>query len=75
VLLEKGTEMMDRTLRMAERTGERSSWVSRAKDAKADLARALAQEKEALAKLPYSEGDLKQALEDLAKKKTGPQQP
>jgi len=75
VLIEKGMEMMDRTLRMAERTGERSSWVSRAKDAKADLTRALAQEKEALARLPFSEADLKQALEDLAKKKAGAANP
>lgn len=71
VLIEKGLEMMERTLRMAERTGEKSSWVSRAADAKADLVRALAQEKEALARLPFSEADLKQALDDLAKKKAG----
>lgn len=70
VLIEKGMEMMERTLQMAERTGERSSWVGRAREAKADLERAFAQEKQALARLPYKEADLKQALEDLAKKKS-----
>jgi tetratricopeptide (TPR) repeat protein len=72
VLLEKGALMMERTLQMAERSGEQSSWVSRARDAKADLARAFEQEKEALAKLPYSEADLRRALDDLAKKHAGP---
>jgi tetratricopeptide (TPR) repeat protein len=68
VLIEKGLTMMDRTLKMAERTGERSSWVSRAAEAKTDLERAFAEEKAALGKLPYSEADLQRALDDLAKK-------
>lgn len=71
VLLEKGLQMMDRTLRMAERTSEKSVWVSRASDAVTDLERAIAQEKEALRRLPYSEAELQRALDDLALKKAG----
>jgi len=68
VLLEKGLKMMDRTLAMAERTGESSSWVHRAKDAKRDLERALEAAKAALGKLPYSEQDLQRALDEVAGK-------
>lgn len=68
VLVEKGLTMMERVLRLAERTGEHSAWVSRAREARDELQSALAQEKEALAKLPFSEADLKRALDDLSKK-------
>jgi tetratricopeptide (TPR) repeat protein len=68
VLLEKGLQMMDRTLRMAERTGEQSSWVARAKQAKVELERDLDDEKAALRRLPYTEADLQRALDDLAGK-------
>jgi tetratricopeptide (TPR) repeat protein len=72
VLLEKGLKMMERTVAMADRTGESSTWVHRAKDAKQDLERALEAAKESLAKLPYTEQDLQRALDDLAGKKTTP---
>ena len=65
VLLEKGLKMMQRTVAMAERTGESSAWVHRARDAKADLERALQDVREALAKLPYKEEELQRALESL----------
>ena len=65
ILLEKGLKMMAATVRMGERTGESSSWIGRAKQAAADLERALADEKTALAKLPYTEEELRAALEKL----------
>lgn len=65
VLLEKGLKMMERTVAMAERTGESSSWVNRAKDAKRDLELALDGAREALAKLPFQEADLQRALDGL----------
>jgi tetratricopeptide (TPR) repeat protein len=68
VLLEKGLKMMDRTLAMAERTGESSSWVHRARDAKRDLELALEAATQSLAKLPYTEQDLQRALDDIAGK-------
>lgn len=68
VLLEKGLKMMDRTVAMAERTGESSSWVHRARDAKRDLELALEAAKQSMAKLPYTEQDLQRALDDIAGK-------
>ena len=69
VLLEKGLDMMKGTVRMADRTGESSAWVSRAREAERALELALADEKAALAKMPFTEDELREALEDLKKKK------
>lgn len=68
ILLEKGLKMMDHTVSMGERSGEAGAWVARAREARDELLRSLAEEKEALARLPYSEQDLQRALDDLEKK-------
>jgi tetratricopeptide (TPR) repeat protein len=68
VLLEKGLKMMDGTVRLGARTGEDSAWVHRAEEAKRDIELALEDEKRALAKLPYSEAELQEALDLLRKK-------
>jgi tetratricopeptide (TPR) repeat protein len=68
VLLEKGLKMMDHTVSLGDRTGEQSAWIGRARDAKADLERALEEEKTIIARLPYSEAQLQKALDDLEKK-------
>ena len=60
--------MMDGTVRLGERTGETSGWVSRARDAKKDLEQALADEKAALSKMPFSEDEVKEAMEKLKQK-------
>lgn len=65
ILLEKGLKMMDGTVRLGERTGESSYWIARARDAKAALEQALADEKAALEKVPYKEEDIRAALELL----------
>lgn len=65
ILLEKGLKMMAATVRMGERTGESSFWITRARQAKAELERALAEEKMALAKLPYTEEEIRAALDKL----------
>lgn len=69
ILLEKGLAMMDGTLRLGQRTGENSAWIARAKEAKAQLERSLADEKAALAKLPYTEEELRDALAKLKAQK------
>jgi hypothetical protein len=61
--------MMEHTLTLAERTGEKSDWVRRAGEAKQALTASVQAEQAALAKLPYSRADLEKALEDLAHKK------
>jgi len=68
VLLEKGLQMMEGTSRLGERTGESSAWIARAKEAEASLRLSLEDEKAALAKLPFTEDELKEALESLKKK-------
>ncbi len=69
VLLEKGLAMMEGTVRLGDRTGEKTAWTARAREAKAQLERALAEEKAALAKLPYTEQELRDALERLKARK------
>lgn len=69
VLLEKGLDMMNGTVRMADRTGEASTWVARAKEAQTKLEQALQDEKAALAKMPFTEEELRAELEALKAKK------
>jgi hypothetical protein len=57
--------MMDGVVRMGERTGEASVWMGRAKAAQEQLERALAEEKAALANLPFTEAELQEGLNAL----------
>lgn len=67
-LLDKGIEMMKRTLALGERTGVASGWMKRAEAAKAEMDRALEEEKATLKKLPYTEETLEKTLEIMKKK-------
>jgi hypothetical protein len=67
VLLTKAKGMMEHTLDMARRTGESSSWVERAEQARRDIEKAEAAEQAALDKLPYTREELQAALDRLAK--------
>ena len=69
---DKGLKMMDSTIAMAQRTGESSSWVQRAKEAQRDIQRAYDTANAALAKLPFSEQDLQRALDQMAGKPDSP---
>jgi tetratricopeptide (TPR) repeat protein len=68
ILLDKALSMMTHTLSMSKRTGENSSWVARAEEARQKIERGIQAEKEALDKLPYTRADLQKALDDLQKK-------
>ena len=72
ILLEKGLKMMDGTVRLGERTGESSFWVKRAQLAKKSLEQALADERAALQLLPYSEEEVRAALDKLRGKTPTP---
>jgi tetratricopeptide (TPR) repeat protein len=63
VLLEKGMEMMKRTLALGERTGVGSAWMKRAEDLRLEMDKALDEEKAAIARFPFTEGELQKALE------------
>jgi tetratricopeptide (TPR) repeat protein len=66
VLLNKASSMLDHTLAMAARTGERSEWVLRTERARVELTAAVTREQEALARLPFSRAELQRALDELA---------
>ena len=68
ILLEKGLKMMEGTVKLAERTGESSGWVARAREAKKDLEQSLAEEKAALTKMPFTEDEVREAMEKLKSK-------
>jgi tetratricopeptide (TPR) repeat protein len=66
VLLSKASSMLEHTLDMAVRTGERSEWVLRTERARGQLAAAVTEEQAALARLPFSRAELQRALDELA---------
>lgn len=67
-LLEKGIEMMKRTLALGERTGAAPGWMKRAEAAKAEMDRALEEEQNAIKKLPFTEETLEKTLAIMKKK-------
>ena len=68
VLLEKARGMLEHTVTMAEREGERSASVADAKQALNEIRAAEEAEQAALGKLPYSRAVLEEVLADLQKK-------
>ena len=68
VLLEKGLEMMHRTLALADKTADTSAWAKRAEAAQKEMQLALEEEKAQLAALPFAEEELQKALDILEKK-------
>jgi hypothetical protein len=62
VLLEKAHGMLDHTLAMAEREREGSPWVERAQKTLAGIREAEAEEQASLDRLPYTRGELEEAL-------------
>jgi hypothetical protein len=71
VLLEKGLKELDQTIALGERTSDSSAWIQRAREAKAEMDVALADEKAQIAKMPFTEAEVNAAL-DLLQKKTTP---
>jgi hypothetical protein len=69
ILLEKGLRELDQTIALGERTSDSSAWIQRARDAKAEMDVALADEKAQIAKMPFTEAEVNAAL-DLLQKKT-----
>jgi tetratricopeptide (TPR) repeat protein len=71
VLLEKGMEMMKRTLALGEKTGAGAAWMQRAETLKTEMDTALEEEKAMIAKFPFTEEELAKALEIMKKKADG----
>jgi hypothetical protein len=68
VLLEKGMEMMKRTLALGDKTGTGSAWMKRAETLRIEMDRALEDERAVIAKFPFTEEELEKALELMKKK-------
>jgi hypothetical protein len=68
VFLEKGIKQIEETIALGERTADTSPWIQRARDAKAALVTALEDEKAQLAKMPFTEDEVKAAMELLRKR-------
>jgi len=68
ILLEKGLREMAQTVALGERTSDSSAWITRARDALADMQTALADEKAQIEKMPFTEEEVKMALDAVQKK-------
>jgi len=66
ILLEKAKAMLDHTIAMAERTGEQSPWVLKSRQARDAIAKSTEEERQALARLPYTRAQLQEALDSFA---------
>jgi hypothetical protein len=68
VLLEKGLREIEQTIALGERTSDTSPWIQRAREAKQEMDAALDEEKAQIERMPFTEEEVKTAL-DLLKKK------
>jgi tetratricopeptide (TPR) repeat protein len=68
ILLEKGLREINQTIALGERTSDSSPWIARAKDAQVDMQTALDDEKAQIQRMPFTEDEVKKALELLEKK-------
>jgi tetratricopeptide (TPR) repeat protein len=68
VLLEKGLRELEQTIALGERTQDSSTWISRAREARAEMQTALADEKAQIDKMPFTEEEIAKALDLLGKK-------
>jgi hypothetical protein len=67
VLLEKGLREIDQTIALGERTRDSSTWILRAREAKEEMQNALTEERARLQQMPFTEADVKAALDLLQK--------
>jgi hypothetical protein len=75
VLLEKGLKEVEQTIALGERTSDSSPWIARAREASEEMQGALSEERAALAQMPFTEEEVKAALDLLEKKVRAPQAP
>jgi len=68
ILLSKAKAMLDHTVAMADRTGEQSAWVLKSRQARDAIAQATEEERQALARLPYTKAQLQAALDSFTAK-------
>jgi hypothetical protein len=67
-LLDKALIMLNTTLDVADKLGDKSAWVDRGREAKGQMELALAQEKTTIAKFPWTEDEIEKALRIMQEK-------
>jgi len=67
-LLDKALIMLNTTLDVADKLGDKSAWVDRGREAKSQMEIALAQEKTTIAKFPWTEDEIEKALRIMQEK-------
>ena len=67
-LLDKALIMLNTTLEVADRLGDKSAWVARGREAKAQMESAIAEEKTTIAKFPWTEDEIEKALRIMQEK-------
>ena len=67
-LLDKALIMLNTTLDVADKLGDKSAWVDRGREAKSQMESALAQEKTTIAKFPWTEDEIEKALRIMQEK-------
>jgi hypothetical protein len=75
VLLEKGLREIEQTIALGERTADSSPWIERAREAKEEMLTALSDEKAQIERMPFTEDEIKKALDLLSKKTPGHNRP
>ncbi len=75
VLLEKGLRQIEQTISLGERTHESSTWLDRARDTEKGMQAILAEEKERLSGMQYTEDQAKEALRIVEKKASAHREP
>jgi hypothetical protein len=68
VLLEKGLREIEQTIALGQRTGDSSPWIDRALAEKDRMLAGLEDEKSQIAKMPFTEGEIQEALSQLQKR-------
>ncbi|HEY6460878.1 MAG TPA: hypothetical protein VIY73_12030, partial [Polyangiaceae bacterium] len=65
VLLEKGLRQLEQTVDLGERIADSSTWIQRARDAREEMRTALDDEKAQIAKMPFTEDEVRAAMGQL----------
>jgi hypothetical protein len=66
-ILQRGLKQIDQTIALGERMADTSPWLMRAREEKAEMETALADEKAQMEKMPFTEKEMEAAIEGLKK--------
>jgi tetratricopeptide (TPR) repeat protein len=67
-LLDKALIMLNTTLEVADKVGDKSAWVDRGREQKAQMESTIAEEKVTIAKFPFTEEEIEKAIQIMRAK-------